>query len=614
MFNHHELRQDLLHTLVWMTEGTKQAKPKGPESPTGKAPEKSKQFDVVIEYNRSMERWYKEENPPSSKISHMCDFIADFLEWYSKNISNIMGSSPFFRDSLDHSTFKQLGLDKKYHAGRLTCISSDRRHTNTSFQDYPKSDSMYFFNRWLWVQFPWMCLEKASQVWDRPKAVPRIELERPKDHRYSLCKTNRKDDDNVSRLSLRTKATVRASVPSASLSKADSIGTNSSAKEREKSRNTDYLNQAYTHLLELREIYDNLVVEAAEKDRCLVELCDNIENSIVGHGRSRKGILTKKSMLEKLQTRLEQIQDLVSKATEVENVYSQIFSFSQLHNPSDKKLHLELEQLCVLSKSQISDLLKGDDDLSKEIGSIEAKMKEIGKNLTNIALERRELKLSLNSLLARKNDTLERQKALRRATPDEDIYSKYYTAEKPVPQTAHIQITQFEKSTHRTRVNEPNAVEIHPLKKIADAVGTTNPDAIVEKIKQDETLEEELRISQLKLELCINDRKSKLHSIENKIKDFQLFDQESVSSQPAESADNEISKLKSRFLSIQKQVSSLSKLNEGIIFSLKNIIHDRETYSTTSGFTPCHSDESDLSSHEVVICTNAIKQIFKEFV
>lgn len=641
MFNHDELRPDLLHSLVWLTEGSQQTKSQGPDSPKGKSPKGSKQFDVVIEYNRSMEIWYKEENPSSSKISMMCDFIADFLEWYSKKISNIMDSSPFIRDSIDNVHVKQLGLDKKYDEGRLTCLSSDGRHSKTLVHYSPRKEPMYFFNRWFWIQFPWMCLEEASRVCVRPNAVPNVELARkslsPQEFFSSSRESTINDDDQPCRLSLRAKAMARvsATLPSVNLGKADKIGlvigkkkvqtkTTSLAKEREEDMDNDAeigddsnLNQAYARLSELREIHDSLVVEATEKDKYLVELCENIENSIASHGESLKSIETKRSMLEKLQTRLEKIQDLVKKASEVDNVYTHILSVSQLHDPSDKKLHLELEQQIALSERQISNFLRDEDDMAKEIGSIEAALKDNGNKLKKVAFRRRQLE-------AKKNDIVERQRAQQRATPDEDIYSKFYTTEaKAIPQTTQILPLQYENSTRRMPINKKivqqalkSKTELHPFKKLADAAGTTNLDVLVEKIKQDETLEVELRATQEKVELRLKDRLSKLDSIEKEINDLQLVDHGSFFFQPAASVDRDILRLESQSLSIQKQVSSLSKLNENIIFTLKNIgidrLKDGGTNSTTTGVT-YDSDAADLCTQAVTNCIDAIKRIFNEF-
>jgi len=159
--------------------------------------------------------------------------------------------------------------------------------------------------------------------------------------------------------------------------------------------------------------------------------------------------------------------------------------------------------------------------------------------------------------------------------------------------------------------------ELHPFKKLADAAGTTNLDVLVEKIKQDETLEVELRATQEKIELRLKDRLSKLDSIEQEIDDLQLVDHGCVFFQPAASVDREILKLETQFLSIQKQVSSLSKLNENIIFTLKNIgigeLKDGGTYNSTTNGITCHSDAADLSTQAITKCIDAIKRIFNEF-
>ena len=107
-------------------------------------------FDIVIEFNRSMQRWCQNSNPPSNQISMMSHFIAGVMAWFSKSIAGLMRLPPFMRESLEDAYLQTIGIDLS--SGRERGDSAGSRTLQNRRVDQMQPEAQYFFNRWVWIQ------------------------------------------------------------------------------------------------------------------------------------------------------------------------------------------------------------------------------------------------------------------------------------------------------------------------------------------------------------------------------------------------------------------------------------------------------------------------------
>ena len=125
-YNTDELRPELFIYLQRLTTITG-----APKQQVGK-------FDIVIELNRSVERWYSKHKPSSGKLASMVAFLADVMRWYSRNISKHAKVPPFVRAKLDPDQLHKLGIEWVPPVG-------------DEVEKYQiQSDADYIFHRWLW--------------------------------------------------------------------------------------------------------------------------------------------------------------------------------------------------------------------------------------------------------------------------------------------------------------------------------------------------------------------------------------------------------------------------------------------------------------------------------
>ena len=137
MFTETELRSELFNYLRVLSIG-------------GKI-----KFDIVTEYNQSMQRWVAKSNPPAKQIAMMAHFIADVMAWFSKNIAGLTKLPPFMRDSLEDSYLQTIGIgadDLTAGRDRIGDTSGLRTFQKRTRADRMHPEAKYFFNRWVWIQ------------------------------------------------------------------------------------------------------------------------------------------------------------------------------------------------------------------------------------------------------------------------------------------------------------------------------------------------------------------------------------------------------------------------------------------------------------------------------
>jgi len=198
-------------------------------------------FDIVDEYNRAVELWYHGTRPNSIRLAAMINMIGDFMAWFSDKMmrhaksnhvpttiaSSTSSSSsllPFMRTPLPFDKMKNIGIHLEQ---LLSCCPSSHYQKNsnvvigdagdggaylvsgeshvdaspmavttpaTSFlsnamatavtqlqkRGYSSMTPYYYFDRWLWIQFPWLALKNAPNYCRRMKQQEQEQSDRSK--------------------------------------------------------------------------------------------------------------------------------------------------------------------------------------------------------------------------------------------------------------------------------------------------------------------------------------------------------------------------------------------------------------------------------------------------
>ena len=180
MYNHEELKSELFNYLHRLTKGKKshrcvEANPQGfneikeisiANNPGKNYSRQMIKFDIVSEYNRAVEYWYKKNNPSSTQVAMMCDFIADVMRWFSKNISRLTKMPPFLRENLDVCHLQKIGVDRFFDMNEshstvsgtfeespgTFIFSAGPKRCNKIEREQIRPENYYFLNRWIWIQ------------------------------------------------------------------------------------------------------------------------------------------------------------------------------------------------------------------------------------------------------------------------------------------------------------------------------------------------------------------------------------------------------------------------------------------------------------------------------
>jgi len=135
-------------------------------------------FDIVDEYNHAVELWYHGTRPSAVRLAAMVIMIGRFMKWFSERMSAFSKPPPFMRSPLDFDKLQSIGLDKAFISKSVPHIDAEnegeRPVTRGNVQHFSQEETirnqctpyapyyMYFFDRWIWLQFPWMALKNAS--------------------------------------------------------------------------------------------------------------------------------------------------------------------------------------------------------------------------------------------------------------------------------------------------------------------------------------------------------------------------------------------------------------------------------------------------------------------
>jgi len=537
-------------------------------------------FDIVREYNRSMQKWCQNSNPPSNQISRMSHFVADVMAWFSKNISSLTRLPPFMRESLEDECLRSIGIDLPL--GRERGDSAGPRMLQNRTPNQMQPEAQYFFNRWVWIQFPWLALKNASTVGQK-----------------NVCRPN--DQSNILRdestpstpersISVRDKAMISAGVaePSPTLVKLDkmesleprrknstvipfSAGTSWESKKdlrARKSSDESSYEYAAKQLRELKHIHDTITVEAESKERHLNELESVSKSRQVGDTKSHRRIVDGEKSLKEFQSRLEQLDCLMETASSVDIVYQDILIALHHCDPANQYHHIQLEQQIVLCKQQITDLQREGSVITKEIEKVEARSNGVSLDARAIAQERQRIKPNLESLRTRLNEESERRKTARVTTFDPQAFSRRVRLEGRIAKRRQNKLKRNQSICVSSSAEITKAAKLHPMERLAQASGTRDPMSIQEILKEDET--QRLRTRQERGELHLKEQVETIDSLENQIKELTFADS-AVKIRPANEIDKDVANAEAELATKQKRLDQISQLVRSISFTILNL-------------------------------------------
>ncbi|CAM9179945.1 unnamed protein product [Ectocarpus fasciculatus] len=139
-------------------------------------------FDLVFEYNHAVEGWQALSRPTISRLGEMVHTIGDFMREMSQLVQKEYASPPFLHMPLDFKTLESVGINPDLIAWTGADATPALRegveeHVNVRNKDavlakpkgapkdklsYYRVAPFYYFQRWLWVQFPWMALSGSG--------------------------------------------------------------------------------------------------------------------------------------------------------------------------------------------------------------------------------------------------------------------------------------------------------------------------------------------------------------------------------------------------------------------------------------------------------------------
>jgi len=311
----------------------------------------------------------------------------------------------FLREKVPDEYLEALDIAQSNHAGGSRSRQSE--------------EAQYFFNRWLWIQFPYLALQSKSY---ETKPQPKI-----KEKATTPILIRSQPVEGLSSLSVRDKAMVQTlNNPSVALTKLDKLeskprkrnptaipfssGTTweSNIEQSAIESDQDTSRTAVNHLHELKSIHNALTIEANIKDRQLTEQVNSQRLKQLGDGNRNKRISDGVEAIDALQSRADQLDQLCHTATNIDLHYQDILL--QLHSCANQSQHLQLRSQIVLSKQQIVDLSSENDSILKQTELIQDKSKHISQNVQETTNERSEIKPLLESLRLRANEEAERKK------------------------------------------------------------------------------------------------------------------------------------------------------------------------------------------------------------
>ena len=390
-------------------------------------------------------------------------------------------------------------------------------------------------------------------------------------------------------ISLRDKAMIsRISEPSATLLKLDrmesaepkkktstvsipfSAGTTWESQMDTRKKNNSKDGSSHDNVLrqlrELKNIHDSLTVEANKKEKQLNKLTNAIALRQIGDTKKHKCIVEGEKALTELQTRLDQIEDMMDLASGVDLLFQGILVNLHNYDPTTQNGHLQIQSQIDLSRQQIIDLKNERGSIMKEIDKIQGRAMKFTSDIKSVAQERQRLAPLLESLRARANEEEERKKNARVASFDPSSFSRRVRLAGRIAKRREDKLKHSRPIGAYSADEMDKASELHPMERISQAAGTHDPASIATMLKEDET--QQLRGRQEKGEIELKEQRQQLESLRSQIQDLSLVDGDNdvLSTQPDDIVD-----AKAVISSKQQQLQTTSQLVQNVSLAILNV-------------------------------------------
>ena len=463
-------------------------------------------FDIIAEYNRSVEQWNQHSKPSSKQTSMMLSFIADVMAWFDVGIWGLAQSPLFLRERVGDEYLLKLGIDASTSRERIGSAGSKTAGLRTpggKISNEIHSEAQYFFNRWIWIQFPWIALKNAAII--------------PEDN-YHHPKANVTGDNTGGEvqpadysMNLREKAMIRAKVNDLNYT----LDMIKSTKPKKKATPSTPLS-----LRELKIIHDRLRLETESRERQFNELERARKARSVSDLKNQMCVVSGKGALRALQSRMDQINDVIGRASSVDLIFNDILLALHGSAPSPMR-QIELEQQIVLSRQQISDLTEQRKKITNETEKKDFASKQVAEEVKSIVQERQRILPLLDSLRTRASEESDQKKISRVASFDPAAFSRRLRIEGKLAKRREERNLKRNASGFEV-VDINKASKLHPMERIAQITGTRDPHTIFTMLNETEI--EELKLRHEQSEQHVKDQLAKLESLGSQMSQRLLSD------------------------------------------------------------------------------------------
>ena len=522
-------------------------------------------FDIVREYNQTMEKWVITNNPSASQVYQMSFFLTEVMAWFSRKISGHTRLPPFLREKVEESV---LGADLVFNRERVA-PNSFRKPSAIQSEDHK-----YYFNRWIWIQFPWLALKNACLVSQNDQNHT--------SNQSKMCRISTPTEEPS--IGLREKSLIKTiAEPSATLMKLNKMSSTSPKKktiteipfssqttwqntqEKTNSAEDNPSNEVLMkQLRDLKHVHDTLAVEASNKEKQLLELERANTARQVGDKKSHTRIARGEKELGELHSRLHQLHSLSDIASSVDMVYNNILLALHNNDPTTQNKVLQLEEQITLAGEQIDDLKKERGLMMNDIEKNDAKSKKLSEEINAVAQERQKIQPTLESLKAKISEEAERRKHMRAESFDAAAFSRRVRLKGKMAKRRATKMTRAQPiGAYNTA--EIMAAKRHPLERLAQIAGTQDPTSIADKMKEDET--KRLFLLQEQCESEVKRQSASLEQLQCQIKHQSLADSEGG----IHTTGEEVANKEALILKNQKQLDSVSELLQNVSLAIVNL-------------------------------------------
>lgn len=535
-------------------------------------------FDIVLEFNKSVEKWKKKEKPSSTRLALMCMFVADVLMYFdTKFAKELTDLPPFLRDNINQAE----GFLGDLHDPDGVLISS-------SASAVPKTTKFYFYSRWLWVNWPLIALKTSADA-------QKVDPSNP---------TQVKKTGSGEHVAINTENTVRESaltrtepLPEALVMKLEKMKSSDTSETQKKNSctttvipfsNSRYEKKLQEQLLlrpshvesleeqkerDAKQLLSELKVERKKRESLLQGLRDDEALISTAAANSKQRQEKEESKMSELQKRRVNVGNLLGKAVSIESRLTEILIALDQCDPANLRRHEELEQQRLLAKQQICDVSREGKLMLEMASKAQQEVKYVKAESLLVSKQRDKIKPELESLQSRINEEEDRLKQARVKSFDPKAFSKKLQIEGILAKRRQDKMMRRMVSANLNRPNLEAMVAEHPMSKLVTVLGLSDPQDIAAKLQQGKDKALDLQKKQESVESRLKEKQAELNRLHIQLNQMDLASSCARSPSPDVTIDpNEL-------LRRQNQLALMSKLTTNVkhyLFTLREKVQSIE--------------------------------------